>query len=93
MRIGCRWSSARAIWEREESLADPAVMAAAAKRAGLDAAALRADGPSDAELDALYEQFTQDGAEGRACSARRSYVLPSGESSGARIGWSFWIAP
>ena len=68
----------RAIWEREESLADTAVMAAAAQRAGLDAAALRANGPPDAELDALYEQFTQDALKAGVFGAP-SYVLPSGE--------------
>lgn len=68
----------RAIWEREESLADAAVMAAAAQRTGLDAAALRANGPSDAELDALYEQFTQDALKAGVFGAP-SYVLPSGE--------------
>ena len=68
----------RAIWEREESFADAAVMASAAQRAGLDAAALRAGGPSDAELDALYEQFTLDALKAGVFGAP-SYVLPSGE--------------
>jgi 2-hydroxychromene-2-carboxylate isomerase len=68
----------RAIWEREESLADSAVMAAAAQRAGLDVSALRANGPSDSELDALYEQYTQDALEAGVFGAP-SYVLPSGE--------------
>lgn len=68
----------RAIWEREESLADAAVMAAAAERAGLDAATLRANGPSDAELDELYEQYTQDALKAGVFGAP-SYVLPSGE--------------
>jgi 2-hydroxychromene-2-carboxylate isomerase len=68
----------RAIWEREESLADAAVMSAAAQRARLDASALRANGPSDAELDALYEQFTQDALKAGVFGAP-SYVLPSGE--------------
>jgi 2-hydroxychromene-2-carboxylate isomerase len=68
----------RAIWEREESLADAAVISAAAQRAGLDAAALRAGGPPDAELDALYEQFTQDALKAGVFGAP-SYVLPSGE--------------
>jgi 2-hydroxychromene-2-carboxylate isomerase len=56
----------RALWEREENLADTAVVAAAAARAGLDAVALRGGGPVDGELDALHEQYT-------------SVVLPSGE--------------
>ena len=68
----------RAIWEREESFADPAVMASSAQRAGLDAAALRAGGPSDTELDALYDQFTQDALKAGVFGAP-SYVLPSGE--------------
>src|SRR3954470_3958792 len=46
----------RALWEREKSFADPAAIASAAERAGLDAAELRVAGPSDAELDALHEQ-------------------------------------
>ena len=66
------------MWEREESLADPARDASAAQRAGLDAAALRAGGPSDAELDALYEQYTQDALTAGVFGAP-SYVLPSGE--------------
>ena len=69
---------ARAVWEREESFADPAVMASSAQRAGLDAAALRAGGPSDAELDALYEQYTQEALKAGVFGAP-SYVLPSGE--------------
>src|ERR1700716_2907527 len=50
----------RALWEREETLADPATVATAAQRAGLDAAELRANGPLDAELDELHEQFTKE---------------------------------
>jgi len=68
----------RALWEREESFADPAVIAAAAERAGLDAAGLRAAGPADAELDALHEQYTQDALKAGVFGAP-SYVLPSGE--------------
>src|SRR2546429_7886514 len=49
----------RALWEREETLADPATISAAAERAGLDAAELRAGGPSDVELDALHGQITK----------------------------------
>lgn len=68
----------RAIWEREETLTDPAALSSAARRAGLDAAALRAGGPSDAELDALYEQYTQEALKAGVFGAP-SYVLPSGE--------------
>jgi len=68
----------RALWEREDSLADPAAMAQAAQRAGLDAAALRTSGPSDAELDALYDKYTQEALAAGVFGAP-SYVLPSGE--------------
>ena len=68
----------RAVWEREESIADTATMAAAAERAGLDAAALRASGPSDAELDALFQQYTEEALAAGVFGAP-SYVLPSGE--------------
>jgi 2-hydroxychromene-2-carboxylate isomerase len=68
----------RAIWEREETLADPDVVASAARRAGLDAAALRAGGPSDAELDALHEQYTKEAVTAGVFGAP-SFVLPSGE--------------
>jgi 2-hydroxychromene-2-carboxylate isomerase len=68
----------RALWEREESLADPATLALAAQRAGLDAAALRAGGPSDADLDALFQQYTEEALAAGVFGAP-SYVLPSGE--------------
>jgi 2-hydroxychromene-2-carboxylate isomerase len=68
----------RALWEREETLADPDAIASAARRAGLDAAELRAGGPSDAELDALYAQFTQEALTAGVFGAP-SFVLPSGE--------------
>jgi 2-hydroxychromene-2-carboxylate isomerase len=68
----------RALWEREETLADPAAVALAAQRAGLDAAELRASGSSDAELDALHEQFTNEALTARVFGAP-SFVLPSGE--------------
>ena len=68
----------RAVWEREESIADVATMASAAERAGLDAAALRASGPADAELDALFQQYTDEALAAGVFGAP-SYVLPSGE--------------
>jgi 2-hydroxychromene-2-carboxylate isomerase len=68
----------RALWEREESLADPATIASAAQRAGLDALSLLAGGPSDAEVDALHEQYTQEALRAGVFGAP-SYVLPSGE--------------
>ena len=81
----------RALWEREETLADPATISLAAQRAGLDAAELRAGGPSDAELDGLHEKFTQEALQ-RASSARRASCCLRVRSSGARTGWSCWSA-
>jgi 2-hydroxychromene-2-carboxylate isomerase len=68
----------RSLWEMDQPLGDPAVMAAAATRAGLDAAAIRAGGPPDAELDRIYEQNTQEALAVNVFGAP-SYVLPSGE--------------
>jgi len=68
----------RVVWEREETLADASVVSSAAERAGLDAAALRTGGPSDAELDALHEQYTQEALAAGVFGAP-SFVLPSGE--------------
>jgi 2-hydroxychromene-2-carboxylate isomerase len=67
----------RALWEREETLADPATIASAAGRAGLDAAELRS-GHSDAELDVLHERYTQEALTAGVFGAP-SFVLPSGE--------------
>ena len=56
----------RAVWEREETFADPAGHLSGAERAGLDAAALRAAGPSDAELDGLHRTvYAGGGGSGR----------------------------
>lgn len=68
----------RAVWEREESLDDHDAIISAARRAGLDAVELRASGPSDAELDALHEQFTKEALTAGVFGAP-SFVLPSGE--------------
>ncbi|MFM9942746.1 MAG: 2-hydroxychromene-2-carboxylate isomerase [Hyphomicrobiaceae bacterium] len=68
----------RALWEREENIADAAVLAAAAKRAGLDAELLRKAGHSDAELDKLHDTYTTE-ALAQGVFGAPSYVLPSGE--------------
>ena len=67
----------RALWELEESLADPATISSAAQRAGFDAAELRS-GYSDAELDGLHDQFTKEALIAGVFGAP-SFVLPSGE--------------
>jgi 2-hydroxychromene-2-carboxylate isomerase len=67
----------RALWEREESLADPATVSLAAQRAGLDVAELRTS-RSDAELDMVHDQFTNEALTAGVFGAP-SFVLPSGE--------------
>jgi 2-hydroxychromene-2-carboxylate isomerase len=68
----------RSIWELDSNLGDEAVVAAAVKRAELDAAAIRKAGPSDDELDAIHNRNTAEALE-RGVFGAPSYVLPSGE--------------
>jgi 2-hydroxychromene-2-carboxylate isomerase len=67
----------RALWEREESLADPTTISLAAQRAGLDVAELRRI-HSDAELDMVHDQFTKEALIAGVFGAP-SFVLPSNE--------------
>jgi 2-hydroxychromene-2-carboxylate isomerase len=68
----------RALWEMEQSIADAAVLAAAAERAGLDAETIRKAGPSDAELDRMHDALTDEAIK-RGVFGAPSYVLPTGE--------------
>ena len=68
----------RSLWELEGNLGDQAVVAEAAKRAGLDAMAIRKSGPSDEELDRIHDQNTSEALQ-RGVFGAPSYVLPSGE--------------
>lgn len=68
----------RSLWEKEQDIADPTVLDDCAKRAGLDAAALRKSAPPDSDLDALHDKFTAD-AISRGVFGAPSYVLESGE--------------
>lgn len=68
----------RAIWERDEDAAETSVLDAAAKRAGLDADAIRKGAPSDAELDAIHDRYTAE-ALAQGVFGAPSYVLESGE--------------
>lgn len=66
------------LWELERTLSEPADIEDAAKRAGIDLAAVRASAPADAELDAIWERNTQEGLA-RGVFGAPAYVLPSGE--------------
>jgi 2-hydroxychromene-2-carboxylate isomerase len=68
----------KALWEMEQSIAEPAALAAAAERAGIDAEAIRKAGPSDAELDGMHNGLTAEAVK-RGVFGAPSYVLPSGE--------------
>lgn len=68
----------RSLWEREENLGDWSVVQAAAQRAGLDAEAIRKAGPSDAELDRIYDEYTAEGLA-KGVFGAPTYYLESGE--------------
>lgn len=68
----------RALWEREENLADEAALKAACERAGLDIDAIRAAAPPDTELDALHDTFTAEALD-RGVFGAPTYYLESGE--------------
>lgn len=68
----------KALWEMEQSIAEPAALAAAAERAGLDAETIRKAGPSDAELDGMHDELTAEAIK-RGVFGAPSYVLASGE--------------
>jgi 2-hydroxychromene-2-carboxylate isomerase len=67
-----------ALWVREENIADADVLAAAAQRAGLDAAALVQTAPSTAEANAQWDANTAEAVK-RGVFGAPSYVLESGE--------------
>jgi 2-hydroxychromene-2-carboxylate isomerase len=68
----------RIVWEREESLADAAAIEAAAVRAHVDLARVKASAPADAELDAIWARNTAEAVE-RGVFGAPSYVFPDGE--------------
>jgi 2-hydroxychromene-2-carboxylate isomerase len=68
----------RALWEREENLADWEALKAAAARAGLDADAIKKAAPPDAELDKLHDAYTAE-ALAKGVFGAPTYYLPSGE--------------
>ncbi|MDX2157955.1 MAG: 2-hydroxychromene-2-carboxylate isomerase [Hyphomicrobiaceae bacterium] len=68
----------RALWEREENLAEWETLKAAAARAGLDAEAIRKAAPADAELDKLHDNYTAE-ALARGVFGAPTYALESGE--------------
>jgi 2-hydroxychromene-2-carboxylate isomerase len=68
----------RALWERDENLADWEVLKAAAARADLDADAIRAGAPSDAEIDKMHDAYTEEGLA-RGVFGAPTYYLETGE--------------
>src|SRR5262245_52012982 len=78
MPTNCRWNWAARYGSERKRWPTRQRIAAAAQRAGLDAVALRAGGPSDVELDALHEQFTKEALAAGVFGAP-SFVLPYGE--------------
>ncbi|MBS0240877.1 MAG: 2-hydroxychromene-2-carboxylate isomerase [Proteobacteria bacterium] len=68
----------RALWEREENLADWSTLKAAAARAGLDADEIKEAALSDAELDQIHDNWTSD-ALAKGVFGAPTYFLESGE--------------
>lgn len=68
----------RALWEREENLADWEALKSAAARAGLDADAIRKAAPAEAEIDKLHDDYTAE-ALARGVFGAPTYYLESGE--------------
>ena len=68
----------KSVWEREEDISVASVLDAAAKRAGLDAEAIRGAAPSATELDAAWDKNTADAVK-KGVFGAPSWVLPSGE--------------
>lgn len=68
----------RAVWEREENIAEAPVIMAAAARAGIDADRVCAAAPSEAELDRQWDALTAE-ALSRGVFGAPSYVLADGE--------------
>ncbi len=68
----------RAVWELDQSIAEPAVLSAAATRAAIDAPAVLAAAPPSASLDAVWDANTAEAIKSGVFGAP-SYVLPTGE--------------
>ena len=68
----------RSLWERDEMIADTGVLAAAAKRAGIDAAAIMAKARPVSALDGQWEANTAEAIK-RGVFGAPSYVLADGE--------------
>jgi len=68
----------RSLWEQDKNIDDWQVLCEAATRAGMDADAIRADGPSDDELDEILAQNT-DEAINRGVFGAPTYVFEDGE--------------
>jgi 2-hydroxychromene-2-carboxylate isomerase len=68
----------KALWEREEDLADTRVLDDAAQRAGLDGARVRSSAANDDALNAIWDRNTED-AVTRGVFGAPSYFFPDGE--------------
>lgn len=68
----------RSLWEEDKNIDDWDVLREAAARAGLDADAVRKDGPDDKTLDDIVTQNTNEAIE-RGVFGAPSYVFEDGE--------------
>jgi 2-hydroxychromene-2-carboxylate isomerase len=68
----------KAVWEKEQNIADAAVLEECARIVGLDAAAILKSAPPEAELARIHEAYTAE-AIAKGVFGAPSYVLESGE--------------
>jgi 2-hydroxychromene-2-carboxylate isomerase len=68
----------KAVWEKEQNIAEAAVLQECARIVGLDAAALLMAAPPEADLTKLHETYTAE-AVAKGVFGAPSYVLESGE--------------
>jgi 2-hydroxychromene-2-carboxylate isomerase len=68
----------KAVWEKEQNIADAAVLEGCARTVGLDAAAILKAGSPEAELAKILEAYTAEAVANGVFGAP-SYVLESGE--------------
>ena len=68
----------RSLWEHDQDIGEWNVLVEAAARAGMDAEAIRANGPGESELDAVIEQNVDEAIAAGVFGAP-SFVFDDGE--------------
>ena len=83
----------KALWEKEQNIAETAVLEGCARSAGLDAAAILKAAPPETELASPARRVTRPRPSHAASSARRATCWNRARSSGARTASTSSSAP